>query len=88
MLEREDVNSYQLLPGKYVKISMSDTGIGMDEATSKKIFEPFFTTRKNNGTGLGLTSAYLIIKNHKGFITVSSIKGKGSVFTIYLPAAE
>jgi CheY-like chemotaxis protein len=72
-----------------VKITVSDTGVGMDEETQKKVFDPFFTTRgMSKGTGLGLSSAYGIIKNHGGSITVSSIKEQGSTFTIYLPASE
>jgi len=87
MLNKKDVRSYQLSPGRYVKISVSDTGFGMDEKTQKKIFEPFFSTRENNrGTGLGLTSSYWIVKKHTGFIDVSSKEGKGSCFNIYLPA--
>jgi len=74
--------------GRYIKISVTDTGTGMDDATLKKIFEPFFSTKnKNIGSGLGLASAYGIVKNHGGSIDVNSQKGKGSTFTIYLPAS-
>ncbi|MCX7679759.1 MAG: PAS domain S-box protein [Spirochaetes bacterium] len=76
-------------PGKYVKISISDTGIGMNDAVRQRIFDPFFTTKEmGKGVGLGLTSAYAIIKQHRGFIEVESEVGQGSTFTIYLPAAE
>lgn len=77
-----------LVPGPYAKISVTDNGIGMDEATQKRIFEPFFTTNEmGHGTGLGLASAYGIIKNHNGIIDVVSKKGEGSTFIFYLPAS-
>lgn len=79
---------YGLPPGTYVKSTVSDTGVGMDETTLKHIFEPFFTTKdKGIGTGLGLASAYGIIKNHGGIIHASSEIGHGSTFIIYLPAS-
>jgi signal transduction histidine kinase len=78
-----------LRPGKYVKISVTDTGVGMNEDILQRVFDPFFTTREvGQGTGLGLACAYGIIKNHGGGITVRSAKGKGTAFDIYLPAAE
>ncbi|MGV8080054.1 MAG: PAS domain S-box protein [Syntrophales bacterium] len=88
-LRDEDARAFETKPGSYVRISVSDTGVGMDRETLKRIFEPFFTTRaQEGGTGLGLASAYGIIRNHGGLIKAYSEPGRGSTFNIYLPSSE
>jgi CheY-like chemotaxis protein len=88
-LNDEKVTAYNLASGRYVKISVSDTGIGMDRETQQRIFDPFFTTKGvGTGTGLGLASAYGIVTNHQGIIEVDSDKARGTTFTIFLPASD
>ena len=89
ILEDSFVKPYNLTPGNYLRIDVADTGAGMDEKTVERIFEPFYTTRPmGQGTGLGLASVFGIIKKHKGIITVDSQVGRGTTFSIFLPAAR
>ncbi|MGD8765368.1 MAG: PAS domain S-box protein [Desulfobacteraceae bacterium] len=89
VLDHTYVKPYKVEPGNYVKISVADTGVGIDKEYQKRIFEPFFTTKEmGRGTGLGLASVYGIIKNHGGYINVYSEKNQGTTFTVYLPASE
>ncbi|NNF99972.1 MAG: PAS domain S-box protein [Desulfobacteraceae bacterium] len=80
---------HDLKPGKYVKISVADTGPGIAPKNISRIFEPFFSTKEiGMGTGLGLASSFGIIKNHYGAIKVHSQNGNGAVFEIFIPASE
>ena len=80
---------YKVKPGNYVLLTVKDTGVGMDKETKERIFEPFFTTKGlAGGTGLGMASAYGIIKGHGGYVDVDSKIGEGTIFSICLPATE
>jgi len=77
------------IPGTYSRLTIRDTGCGMNNQSQKKIFEPFFTTKKvGEGTGLGLSIVYGIIKQHNGFITIDSSPGNGASFYLYLPLVD
>ncbi|MFW6122758.1 MAG: PAS domain S-box protein [Thermodesulfobacteriota bacterium] len=82
-------NNWELVPGAYVCLSVTDTGLGMDEETVRNLYKPFFTTKEpGHGSGLGLASAFRIMKNHRGAIQVRSKPGEGSTFTLFFPASS
>jgi CheY-like chemotaxis protein len=83
----EDVPGGNIAPGNYVKIAVEDSGTGIPEENVPKVFNPFFTT-KAKGTGLGLATAYSIIKRHEGSISVESMWGRGTTVSIFLPALK
>lgn len=89
ILDRHEAEAHDREPGKFVSISVSDSGCGMEKAVMERIFEPFFTTKQmGRGTGLGLAFVSGVIRNHGGAVTVSSELQKGSRFTIYLPVRQ
>ena len=89
ILDENYVKPYKVVPGKYVKVTVTDTGVGIEKEHLGRIFEPFFTTKEmGRGTGLGLASVYGVIKNHGGYINVYSEKKLGTTFSFYLPASD
>ncbi|HOU85730.1 MAG TPA: ATP-binding protein, partial [Spirochaetota bacterium] len=85
--ETESENEYDLSPGSYVRISISDSGCGIPENIVHRIFDPYFTT-KEKGSGLGLSTSIAIVKKHGGNIIVKSVINKGTVFNIFLPVSK
>ena len=88
-LSPEEASHLNLKPGNYIRLSISDTGPGIDPAIVNRIFDPFFTTKKTaEGTGLGLSVVYGIVKHHDGLVSVQSQLGAGATFHIYLPSSS
>jgi two-component system, cell cycle sensor histidine kinase and response regulator CckA len=86
---RDPPKGYTVQPGEYVRLRVVDSGVGIDPMIIDRIFDPFFTTKKmGRGTGLGLASAYGIVKSHNGYIDVESRPGAGAAFSVFFPATE
>ena len=88
-IDQQVARSHDVKAGRYIKIEVADKGEGMDPEVQKRVFEPFFSARETGrDAGLGLSSVYGIVKNHRGLIEVNSTKGQGTSFQIYLPTAD
>ena len=86
--EAEDTGAFNLEPGPYVRLVVSDTGTGISPAILERIFDPYFTTKeKGKGTGLGLAVVHGIVKSHRGEIAVDSVVGKGTTVTVFIPVS-
>jgi len=87
--DTDNNSEVEIEPGEYLQMSISDTGMGMSQEVCERIFDPFFTTKgKAEGTGLGLAMVYGFVSRSKGYIFVSSVIGRGTTFTIYLPRSK
>jgi two-component system cell cycle sensor histidine kinase/response regulator CckA len=89
ILPDQDLKVEVTEPGEYIRLRVRDTGCGMDESVRSRIFEPFYTTKGvGKGTGMGMAAVYGTVKNHKGFISVSSAVGRGTTVDVFLPLVE